>query len=110
MLTRIGYEVITIADGHEAVDFYSKNQEKVDLVIVDMMMPRMDGRECFSALRQINPNVRAILSTGYSHNQAVQEVIDEGLLGYIGKPFDLQEIATAVENAIQKNHEETEVC
>lgn len=111
MLTRIGYDVDTAADGHEAVEYYSKNFNETDLVIVDMVMPRMNGRECFTALRQINPSIRAILVTGYSHNQAVQDVLDEGLLGFIGKPFDLQEIAATVEQTIRKQtEEETSTC
>lgn len=110
MLTRIGYEVVTIADGSEAVEYYKKNFQAIDLVIVDMMMPRMDGKEVFLAMRQINPKIKALLSTGYSHNQAVQEVIDEGLLGFIGKPFELQEIAAAVERTLTTLDEETNPC
>ena len=96
MLTRIGYEVVLTSDGQEAVDFYQDHHEEIDLVVVDMLMPRMNGRDCFRRLREINPQVRAILSTGYSHNQSIQEVLDEGLLAYISKPFDLQEIASVV--------------
>jgi len=112
MLRRIGYEVITVEDGQEAVEYYAANYKYIDLVIVDMMMPRMDGRECFRALRSINPDVKAILSTGYSHNQTVQEIMDEGLLGFIGKPFELQEIASAVEKLIGKleREEEDDAC
>ena len=56
--------------------------------------------------------MKAILSTGYSHNQAVQEIMDEGLLGFIGKPFELQEIASAVERIIGRleREEEDDAC
>lgn len=112
MLTRIGYEVDIMSDGNEAVDYYREHYKEIDLVIVDMMMPRMDGRECFRTLKSINPDVRAILASGYSHNQTVQEIMDEGLIGFIGKPFDFQQIASVVKQAIgtDKKEEEQDAC
>ena len=105
MLRRIGYEVFSCSDGVEAVEFYTENSKTIDLVIIDMIMPRMDGRECFRALLKINPELRAILSSGYSRNQTVQEILDEGLMGYIGKPFEFQEIADLVARVLSDEGE-----
>lgn len=96
MLSRLGYEVTSSSDGLNAVSYYREHAGEIDLVILDMLMPKMDGRECFRQLKSINPTVRAILSTGYSHNETVQEVLNEGLSGYISKPYVFSQLAEIV--------------
>ena len=100
MLTRLGYEVTSMSEGLEAVEFFQENSHRIDLVMIDMIMPRMDGQQCFRELRKIDPQVRAILSTGYSHNETVQAVLDEGLCGYIHKPYELRQLGDVVAEAI----------
>jgi len=63
------------------------------LVIIDMVMPRMDGEECFLKLKNINPCLKAILSTGYSLNGKAQELIDKGMRGFVQKPYRVAELS-----------------
>ena len=101
MLRRLGYDVVTKTDGMEGLSYYREHHQEVDLVILDMIMPNMDGRDCFRALKRVNPEVQAILSTGYSLNQTVQEILDEGLLGVINKPYEFNQIADVVSRALR---------
>jgi len=82
-----GYEVLLAEDGVGAVEVYEKMQQEISLVILDMVMPIMGGREAFMRLREINPEVKAILSTGYSQSGKAQQILDSGVMGFIQKPF-----------------------
>jgi CheY-like chemotaxis protein len=69
---------------------------QVDLVILDMVMPEMGGRDTFLAMRRINPQVRALLSSGYSLNGEAQGILNEGVLGFVGKPYCRAELSRSV--------------
>lgn len=100
MLTSLGYEVVLASGGREAVAYYEKFSHEVDLAIIDMVMPDMSGRECFLALRALNPEVRAVLATGFGRDGAAQEVVDEGMIGFVQKPFRLNQISQVVARAL----------
>jgi nitrogen-specific signal transduction histidine kinase len=96
LLRSFGYVVAICADGREAVEYYQANVSQVDLVILDMVMPEMGGRDTFLAMRRINPQVRALLSSGYSLNGEAQGILNEGVLGFIGKPYCRAELSRSV--------------
>ncbi len=100
VLRDLGYTVVACADGREAVEYYREHWRKLDLVILDMVMPQMGGREAFVALRGINPDVRALLSSGYSLDGEAQSILDEGVLGFIGKPYHRTELSRKIEEAL----------
>ncbi|NQT53117.1 response regulator [bacterium] len=100
MIERLGYEVVVATGGQEAADYYRQHADRVALAIIDMAMPGMDGRECFRAMRQVNPHVRAILSSGYGQDGRAQEILDDGILCFVQKPFRMQELADAIEKAL----------
>ena len=100
MLVRLGYEVTTAVNGQEAVDIYEARPGAFRLVVLDMVMPVMDGASCFRRLQAINPGVRALLSTGYDINDRVQEVLDNGMRGFVRKPYRLHELAEAINIAL----------
>jgi DNA-binding NtrC family response regulator len=72
----------------------------IDLAIVDMIMPRMGGRDCFRGLKRLNPDVRVILSSGYGHNEAAQEILDEGARAFVQKPYQVRELSRLVADAL----------
>jgi len=100
MLSDLGYRVTVAPDGEEALQIYRERGDDVDLVIVDMVMPKMDGGACFRALREIDPDVRAVLSTGYGRDERTQSILDEGMLGSVPKPYLLRELSEAVADAL----------
>jgi CheY-like chemotaxis protein len=96
MLGDLGYEVRTAKDGKEAVEYYEKSWKDVDLVLLDMIMPEMNGRDTFIAMRGINPDTKVILCTGYDLNPEVQEILDAGVLALVHKPFEQSELSEKV--------------
>jgi len=99
MLGEVGHRVETATDGRRALERYRQIWQEIDLVILDMIMPGLDGRDTFRAMKAINPAVRAILASGYSLNQQSQAILAEGALGFVQKPFSPNQLLRAVECA-----------
>lgn len=97
VLNRAGYHVLTADDGVEAVEVFGREHEKIDLVILDVTMPRMSGRDAYGHLLEIDPDARILFSTGYS-DEHISEL--EGAVGLLSKPYRPQELLTAVHSAL----------
>jgi len=100
MLEALGYQAIPVPDPREAIECYRKADGAFDLVVLDMIMPGMSGRECFYALREINSGIKAILTSGYAQEGVAQEALDAGMLGLLRKPYKLPQLAGAVARAL----------
>ncbi len=106
MLEAMGYRVITAASGLEAIEKFSSIRDgngevdTVDLVIQDMIMPGMGGGEVFDKLKEIDPNVKVLLSSGYSLNGKAREILDRGCQGFIQKPFTMAELSRKIREMI----------
>jgi two-component system cell cycle sensor histidine kinase/response regulator CckA len=100
LLRNKGYEVVTSEDGQTAVEYYKKSWQHIDLVILDMNMPVMNGRDAFIAMREINADIKAILATGYSLDDRAQEILDEGALYHFQKPYHVQVLASQIEKVL----------
>jgi signal transduction histidine kinase len=92
MLQALGYTVTIYQNGKMALDYYKDNWKSVDLVILDMIMPVMGGKDTFVAMKKINPDLIALLASGYSLNGEAQGIIDLGISGFIHKPFTVDEL------------------
>ncbi len=103
ILEDLGYAVTICSDGVQALDFYEKHHQKVDLVIVDMIMPRMAGYDCYKGLRKIKPDVKVVIATGYSLPEETQGLIARGVSGFIQKPFEAEALSKVVADAIQNS-------
>ncbi|MBI5117501.1 response regulator [Candidatus Poribacteria bacterium] len=95
-----GYRVIVAENGAEGADLYGKRMGEIDLVIVDMIMPKMGGRETFFKVRGLNPNAKVLLSTGYSQNGKAREILDSGAMGFVQKPYQVDTLLLAVRDAL----------
>jgi two-component system, cell cycle sensor histidine kinase and response regulator CckA len=100
MLQKFGYQVLTAQNGREAVDIYKKEKERIDLVILDMIMPEWDGGKTFGELTKINPEVKVLLSSGYSINGHAQSILDQGCKGFIQKPFNMNGLSQQIRKAL----------
>ena len=98
MLHTLGYEVVKAASAKEAVDYYGQHAHEVDLAIIDMMMAGTGGRACFDALKAINPDVKAVLSTGDSFDTRVEQT--EGIVGLMQKPYRMGRLSSIVRDAL----------
>ena len=102
LLTDLGYNVILAEDGEQGIDIYRKKQQSIDLVILDMVMPKLNGKECFYEMRAINPDVKVLLSSGFARNASINSLKYDGLYGFIKKPYNLSEISQILHKAIGK--------
>ncbi len=103
MLQRLGYSVLTAGGGRTGIDIFDHKAESIDLVILDMIMPDLSGRETFEALRRRNPAVNVLLSSGYSLDGQAKELLTEGCRGFIQKPFTMAELSRKVRELIEKS-------
>jgi signal transduction histidine kinase len=95
MLKELGYDVVTANDGRDALAVYSANRD-IDLVILDLTMPHLDGEACFRELRLIKPDVKVIISSGFSEQDVSQKFAGRGLAGFIQKPYRLSRLKEAI--------------
>jgi PAS domain S-box-containing protein len=93
MLKALGHGVFTARSGREAIEVYEANKDKIDIVILDMIMPEMGGGEVFDRMKEINPNIKVLLSTGYSIDGQAKEILARGCLGFMQKPFSLRDLS-----------------
>ena len=85
----LGYRVITANSGKEALEIYSEKKDEINLVVLDMIMPEMNGLETFLELKKQNPDIKVLLSTGYSIDEKAQAMLEKGCKGYILKPYSV---------------------
>lgn len=100
VLSAVGIEVLAASDGAQAVALYREKWKSIDLVILDMVMPHMDGRTAFGMLQTINPEVKVLLSSGYSLNEHAQEILEQGATGFIQKPFGHVKLLESIRDAV----------
>lgn len=100
-LERLGYKAITAVDGIEAVDIYKKKKKKIDLVLLDMVMPNLAGKDTYRELKNINPDIKVVLISGFSQNAKATELLKEGALAFIQKPFKLYELSKTLAGVLK---------
>ena len=100
MLNVLGYSVLVAKGGKQALDIYQSNNGTISLVILDMIMPGMGGGETYDCLKVINPDVKVILSSGYSIEGQPKEILQRGCNGFLQKPFKLDEISRRIREVL----------
>ncbi|MBU1355557.1 MAG: response regulator [Candidatus Edwardsbacteria bacterium] len=100
MLDDRGYKVTTLSNGQEAVEYYREHFQEIDLVILDMIMPKMNGHEAFIKMKEINPGVKVLLSSGYSIEEEAQDLMNSGVKGFLQKPYRLAELTQKINQAM----------
>ena len=102
MLKKLGYKVLIARSGKEAVDIYKSNKDNIDIVLLDMIMPLMGGGETYDRMKEINPNIKVLLSSGYSIDGQAAEILKRGCDGFIQKPFNLKEVSQRIQEILHK--------
>jgi two-component system, cell cycle sensor histidine kinase and response regulator CckA len=103
MLKIAGYQTLSVSNGREAVKLYSSRSAEIDAILLDMIMPELGGLETFRELKRINPNVKVIVSSGYEEDERSQEIMKEGAITYLRKPFLMQKLLDAVQDALSRS-------
>jgi PAS domain S-box-containing protein len=102
ILTKSGYTVLIAANGKEAIDVYVQHKEELALVILDLIMPKMGGKDCLKELLRIYPNVKVLISSGFSSAASTRECIELGAKGFVAKPFRFKELLREVRKALDE--------
>jgi CheY-like chemotaxis protein len=100
ILEKLNYRVVTAASGAEAIETFEQAHGRIDLVILDMIMPGIDGSRTFDEMKKVDANVKVILSSGYSRDSQANDIMRRGCDAFIQKPFRLQELSQLVESLI----------
>jgi two-component system cell cycle sensor histidine kinase/response regulator CckA len=102
MLQRMGFRVFEAKSGKEAIKKLKENKDKIDLVILDIIMPGMDGGETYDILKEINPDIKVLLSSGYSMSEEAQKIMERGCDGFIQKPFTMSALSKKLSEILKK--------
>lgn len=100
ILESIGYQSILASSGIEAINIFKNNREKIDIVILDFMMPEMDGKDTFIELKKIDENIKVILSSGYSETEDIQFMKEMGLTSIINKPYRIEDLKELLDSVL----------
>jgi len=102
ILGRAGYTVLAAANGREALQIYKKKRQGISLIVLDLIMPEMDGKHCLRELLNINPGARVLVASGYSANGPTKEALQGGAKGFVSKPFDMGQLLQAVRKVLDE--------
>ena len=101
VLERTGFTVLTAADGREAVAVFLQHAPTIRAVLLDLTMPNMDGAATARELRRIRPEVRIVLSSGYTKEEATRQFTDRDLVGFLQKPYGLKDMVATIRTALE---------
>ena len=104
-LGELGYRVLPAVDGAEGVELFLQHKDEIAAVVLDMTMPRMDGRATYEALRALDPGVRVLLVTGHALNDEAQRILDLGVRGFLAKPYSLTDLSEALLRVLGRDAE-----
>ncbi len=96
MLEHLGFTVLTASDGLQAVELYRERGKEIDLVLMDLTMPQMDGAEAFGELHRLNPDLPVVLASGYSHEDVASHFGGKGPARVLQKPYTLVKLREAL--------------
>jgi two-component system cell cycle sensor histidine kinase/response regulator CckA len=103
ILTRAGYRVLTATNGREALDLFQREGPRISLVILDLIMPEMGGKECLTKLRRIDPQLKVLIASGYPADPSVKESVVMSAQGLANKPFRMKELLRQVRKILDES-------
>ncbi len=103
LLNRANYKVVTASNGKNALEVYHKHRMEIRLVILDLIMPGMDGKQCLQALQSTDSKVRVLIATGQSTQGMAEDLQQAGATGFIGKPFDMPQLLETIWKIIDED-------
>jgi PAS domain S-box-containing protein len=101
MVATLGYHVKAVSSGKEAIDAITSGKDRIDLVILDLVMPSMSGQQAFEKIRAIDPDIKIIVSSGYSREEEIEKMMQKGCDGYILKPFDMATLSRKLDGVLK---------
>jgi len=102
LLEALGYTVLKAKGGREAVEIYKENKDKINIVLLDIIMPDMSGGQVYDRIKEINPDIKVLLSSGYNIEGQATEILERGCDGFIQKPFNMKELSRSIDEILNK--------
>jgi CheY-like chemotaxis protein len=102
MLKEMGYTVLLAKNGKDAIEIYEAKKDEIDMVILDMIMPDVGGGKTYDLLKQINSDIKVLLSSGYSIDGQAKEILNRGCNGFIQKPFSIKSLSQEIREILDK--------
>ena len=102
LLQSMGYRVLLAQDGNEALEVFKKNHDIIDIVVLDMVMPTMGGGKAYDSMKKIKPEIKVLLSSGFSVDGEATEILERGCDGFIQKPFTMKELSVKISEILEK--------
>lgn len=104
LLTFLGYDVLLAVDGVDGLERFKQNSDKIKVVILDMIMPHMGGADTFRAIREIAPDAKVIISSGFIRDESIAALLKEGVVGFLPKPYQRKELAQILSECLSKDN------
>jgi PAS domain S-box-containing protein len=102
ILKKNGYTILTAANGKEALEIYQREKDRIHLVILDLIMPNMGGKDCLKRILDINPQARVLIASGYAADTSTKECVDLGAKGFVAKPYRFKELLQHVRKSLDE--------
>ena len=101
MLAQFGFRVLTAEDGAAGVKTFAEHADEIDLVVMDLTMPKLSGEQAFVEMRKRRPDARIVLTSGYNESEAVGRLASSGVTAFLQKPFELEQLLSTVRKALE---------
>jgi CheY-like chemotaxis protein len=102
LLENLGYQVLVAGNGKEAIEVFEKNHENIDMIILDTIMPEMGGNQTYEKLKEINPGIKVLLSSGYGIDDQAVQILANDCDGFIQKPFNMEDLSKSTRAVLDK--------
>jgi len=100
MLETVGYDTICAVDGVTGCELYKSRQAEIKAVLLDMVMPGISGLETYQKLREINPKIKVLMTSGYTNDARVQKALASGADNFVKKPFSLNKLSSKMQEVV----------
>ncbi|KAF0249887.1 MAG: multi-sensor hybrid histidine kinase [bacterium] len=103
LLEAYGYRILLAADGPEALEIYRDKYKEIAILLLDMVMPKMGGQELYRKVLEVNPQVKVVFASGYCPPEEIEPIWQEGVMGFVQKPYQIEDLATELRRVLDKN-------
>jgi len=102
MIEEMGYDVMTAHGGRHALEKFKENKDEIDMVILDIIMPDMDGGKVYDQMKELRPEIKVLLSSGYSKDVNAESILARGCNGFIQKPFRMEHLSSEIKKILDE--------
>lgn len=101
MLESLGYQVLTAENGEEGLEVFRVHQEEISAVLLDVAMPQMAGDEAYTRMKEIDPKLKVLLSSGFTNDSRVRKTLEAGADGFIKKPYSIAKLSRKIHDVLK---------